>query len=205
MEYKQRKANLIADNRKKEYDYAPTPDTEIDNVGMNMNNTKEQIQVTMECPNKEEYQATMGSSPDTNNTEVEMIDPTENDLVTPRNADVRVLDTKDKLVAQHNNSEESTTLIYMQGNEDLRDKLNTLSFTNLAARSNEHVEPHTLETANKATQPGDTEWLHSEGFTPVVNKKLAASKKNKKIEKSRLQEAESRPSQYKKGKGGNPS
>ncbi|CAG8794990.1 15261_t:CDS:2 [Gigaspora margarita] len=97
----------------------------------------------------------MGSSPDTNDTEVEMIDPTENDLVTPEMQMSGVLDTKDKLVAQHDNSGESTTLIYMRGNEDLRDELNTLSFTNnLAAQSNERVEPHTLETANKATQPG---------------------------------------------------
>ncbi|CAG8577188.1 5286_t:CDS:2 [Gigaspora margarita] len=142
---------------------------------------EEQTQVTMECSNEEEYQMTMGSSPDTNDTEVKMINPTENDLVIPELQMSEILDTKDKLVAQHDNSGESTTPIYMQGNEDLRDELNTLSFTNnSAARSSEHVEPYTLETANKATQPGDTEWLHSEGFTPVVNKKLAASKKNKK-------------------------
>ncbi|CAG8734458.1 43260_t:CDS:2, partial [Gigaspora margarita] len=131
-EYKQRKANLIVDNGKEEYDYAPTPDTEIDNVRIIMNNMEEQIQVTIECPNEEEYQATM---------------------------DIRALNTKDKLVAQHDNSRESTTPIYMQGNEDLRDELNTLSFTNnSAAQNNEHVEHHTLETANKATQPGDAEW-----------------------------------------------
>ncbi|CAG8823193.1 6216_t:CDS:2, partial [Gigaspora margarita] len=143
MEYKQRKANLIADNGKEEYDYAPIPDTEINNVEMNTNNMEEQIQ------------ATMGSSPDTNDTEVEMIDPTENDLVTPEMQMLEVLDTKDKLVAQHDNSVD-----------------------------NKRVELHTLETANKATQSGDTKWLHSEGFIPVVNKKLAASKKNKKIKKS---------------------
>ncbi|CAG8698692.1 16260_t:CDS:2 [Gigaspora margarita] len=138
------------------------------------------------CPDKE--MATMDSSLDTNGTKVEMIDTTENDIVT-RNADVR---GSCKMVAQCN--------------EDLRDKLNTLSFTNnIAARSNEHIESHTLETAIKITQPGDTEWLHSEGFTPVINKKLAASKKNKKTEESRLQEAESRPSPYKKEKDGIPS
>ncbi|CAG8575076.1 5420_t:CDS:2 [Gigaspora margarita] len=95
----------------------------------------------MEYPNEEEYQATMGSSPDTNNTEEEMIDPTENNLVTPE----------------------------MQ-----------IFTNNLAAQSNERVDPYTLETANKTTQPGDTE--------SVVNKKFAASKKNKQIEKSRLRE-----------------
>ncbi|CAG8848764.1 40821_t:CDS:2, partial [Gigaspora margarita] len=110
----------------KEYDYAPTPDTEIDNVGTNMNNMEEQ---------------------------------TQNDLVTPEMQLLGVLDTEDKLVAQHDNSGESTTPIYIL---------------------------ITLKTANKATQPGDTEWLHSEEFTPVVNKKLAASKKNKKIEKSKV-------------------
>ncbi|CAG8845587.1 22053_t:CDS:2, partial [Gigaspora margarita] len=187
------------------YDYIPTPDTEIDNMGIIMNNTEEQTQVTMECSNEKEYQTTMGSSPDTNNTEVEIIDPTENILVTSELQISGVLDTKDKLVAQHSNSGESTILIYMRGNEDLKDEFNTLSFTNnLAAQSNKHVEPHTFETASKATQLGVTEWLYSEGFTPIVNKKSAASKKNKKIKKSRLQEAESRPSLYKKGKGGNP-
>ncbi|CAG8649071.1 18547_t:CDS:1 [Gigaspora margarita] len=130
MEYKQRKANLIADNGKEEYDYAPTPDTEIDNVETNLNNTEEQTQVTIECPNEKEHQATMSSSPDTNDTEVEMIDPTENDPVTPEMQMSGVFDTKDKLVAQHDSSEESTTLIYMRDNEDLRDELNTLSFTN---------------------------------------------------------------------------
>src|SRR5260364_69620 len=84
MEYKQRKANLIADNGKEEYNYAPSPDTEIDNVGMNLNNTEEQIQVTIECSNEEEHQATMSSSLNTNGTEVKMIDPTENDLVTQK-------------------------------------------------------------------------------------------------------------------------
>ncbi|CAG8818932.1 2102_t:CDS:1 [Gigaspora margarita] len=113
MEYKQRKANLIADNRKEEYDYAPTPNTEIDNVGTNLNNMEEQTQVTMECPNKEKHQVTMSSSPDTNDTEVEMIDPTANDLVTPEVQMSGVLNTKDKLVAQHDNSGESTTPIYM--------------------------------------------------------------------------------------------
>ncbi|CAG8801277.1 19737_t:CDS:1, partial [Gigaspora margarita] len=110
-EYKQRKANLIAGNGKNKYDYAPTLDTEIDNVGINMNNIEEQTQVTIECPNEEEYQATMGSSQDTNGTKVEMIDTTENDLVTQKH--VRVLDTKDKIVAQHDNSGESTTLTYI--------------------------------------------------------------------------------------------
>ncbi|CAG8844198.1 13822_t:CDS:2, partial [Gigaspora margarita] len=90
-EYKQRKANLIANSGKEECDYAPTLDTEIDNVGMNLNNTEEQTQVTME---------------------LEMIDPTENNLVTPEMQMSGVLDTKDKLVAQHDNSGESTTPIY---------------------------------------------------------------------------------------------
>ncbi|CAG8814141.1 34516_t:CDS:2, partial [Gigaspora margarita] len=103
-EYKQRKANLIADNRKEEYDYAPTLNTEIDNVGMNLNNIKEQTQVTIEYPNEKEHQATMSSSLDTNDTEVEMIDPTENDLVTLEVQMSGILNTKDKLVAQHDNS-----------------------------------------------------------------------------------------------------
>ncbi|CAG8818809.1 30445_t:CDS:2 [Gigaspora margarita] len=87
--YREKKANLIANNGKEKYDYAPTPDTEIDNVGIIMNNIEEQTQVTMEFPNEEDL--------DTNNTEVEMIDPTENDLVTPEMQISGVLDTKDKL------------------------------------------------------------------------------------------------------------
>ncbi|CAG8831585.1 5719_t:CDS:2, partial [Gigaspora margarita] len=74
MEYKQRKANLIADNGKEEYDYALIPDTEINNVGTNLNNM--------------------------------------NNLGTPEVQMSGVLDTKDKLVAQHDNSGKSTTLIY---------------------------------------------------------------------------------------------
>ncbi|CAG8641605.1 18494_t:CDS:2 [Gigaspora margarita] len=103
---------------------------EIDNIGINMNNMEEQIQVTIECPNKEEYQVTMDSSPDTNGTEVEMF--TQQKMTcNPRNADAR-------------------------GNEDLRNELNTLSFTNnIAAQSNEHVESHTLEIAIKTIQLED--------------------------------------------------
>ncbi|CAG8836808.1 29433_t:CDS:2, partial [Gigaspora margarita] len=71
------------ESKQKEYNYAPTPDTEIDNVGINMNNTKAQTHIIMECPNKEKYQATMGPSLNTNGTEVEMIDTTENGLMTP--------------------------------------------------------------------------------------------------------------------------
>ncbi|CAG8810500.1 4444_t:CDS:2, partial [Gigaspora margarita] len=41
-EYKQKKANLIANNGKEKYDYAPTPDTKIDNVETNLNNMEEQ-------------------------------------------------------------------------------------------------------------------------------------------------------------------
>ncbi|CAG8616715.1 27458_t:CDS:2 [Gigaspora margarita] len=95
----------------------------------------------------------MSSSSNTNNTEVEMINPTENDLVTPEVQISGVLDTK----------------------------TNWYFTNNLAAQSNEHAEPYILETANKATQPENTEWLHSEGFTSVVNKKSAVSKKNKKL------------------------
>ncbi|CAG8699209.1 32319_t:CDS:2 [Gigaspora margarita] len=74
--------------------------------------------ITIECPNEKEHQVTMDSSPDTNGTEVEIIDTTENDL---------------------------------GSNEDLRDKLNTFSFTN---DIKEHVESHILEIAIKSTQPG---------------------------------------------------
>ncbi|CAG8817353.1 44019_t:CDS:2, partial [Gigaspora margarita] len=118
-EYKQRKENLIANNRKEEYDYALISDTEIDNMRMNLNNTEKQIQATMECPNEKVHQATI---------KVQISE---------------VLNTKDKLVAQYDNSGESTTPIYMRGNKDLRDELNTLSFTNnLVAQSNEYAEPH---------------------------------------------------------------
>ncbi|CAG8642536.1 5149_t:CDS:2, partial [Gigaspora margarita] len=117
-----------------EYDYAPNPDTEIDNMGINMNNTEKQTQVTIKCPNEKEYQATMDSSSDTNGTEVEMIDTTENGLATPE----------------------------------------------MQITGNEHVESYTLEIAIKTTQPEDTEWLHSEEFILVINKKSVASKKNKK-------------------------
>ncbi|CAG8791535.1 28485_t:CDS:2, partial [Gigaspora margarita] len=148
--------------QKEEYDYAPTPDMEIDNVGININNTEEQIQVTMECPDEEEYQVTMGPSLDTNGTEVEMNDTIENDLVTPEMQMAGVFGTKDKMVAQHDNPGESTTPTYMRGNEDLKDELNILSFTNdTAAQSNDYAESHTLKTAIKATQLEDTEWLHS--------------------------------------------
>lgn len=56
------------------------------------------------------------------------------------------------------------------------------------------------------TKSDETKWLQTEGFTPVVNKKSAASRKSTLIDKSMSQELENRKSPYgKKRRGGNPS
>ncbi|CAG8624532.1 8610_t:CDS:2, partial [Gigaspora rosea] len=86
------------------------------------NNTEEQIQAIME-------QVIIGSSPDTNSTEVEIIDLTVNELVLSEIHIANVLDTKNNTLAQQAN------------------------------QSSKHSESHFMETTTKATQPEDTEWL----------------------------------------------
>ncbi|CAG8519780.1 20279_t:CDS:2, partial [Gigaspora rosea] len=143
-----------------------------DSVETNMNNTEEQIQTIMKLPDEERKQMTMGSSPDTNSTEVEMIDSTVNELIPSEIQMTDVLDTKDNTLAQQ------------------------------VDRSSAHSELHSMETATKATQPEDTDWLYSEGFKPVINKRSTTLKKNKQTDKSKIQDSEKRPFPYgKKGRG----
>ncbi|CAG8753308.1 11627_t:CDS:2, partial [Gigaspora rosea] len=98
-----------------------------------MNNTEEQIQTIRKLPDEERKQVTKGSSPDTNSTEVEMINSTRN-------------------------SGAPNTPTYTCGNEDLRNELDTLSSSSKTVdRSSAHSEFHSMETATKATQPEDTD------------------------------------------------
>ncbi|CAG8836738.1 10846_t:CDS:2, partial [Gigaspora margarita] len=146
--------------------HAPTLDTVIDNIEINMGNTEIVAQTPMECSVEEENQVTMGA-----------------------------LDIKNNTVIQQNSLGVSSIPDHMQGNENLQDELDTLSPTsNVIVRSNEYLEFHLSETATDATKPEDIEWLQLEGFTPVVNKNLAVSKKNKLIDKSMSQGLENRQS-----------
>ncbi|CAG8727698.1 23698_t:CDS:2, partial [Gigaspora rosea] len=146
-------------------------DIAADSVRTNMNNTEEQIQTIMELLDEERKQVIMGFSPDTNSTEVEMIDSTVNELIPSEIHMTDVLDTKDNTLVQQGNSEAPNTPTYTRGNENLRDELDTLSSSSKTAdRSSAHSESHSMETATKATQPEDTNWLYSEGFKPVINK-----------------------------------
>ncbi|CAG8654348.1 10658_t:CDS:2, partial [Gigaspora rosea] len=186
--------------------HATAPDIEADSVGTNMNNTEEQAQTTIEPPDEERKQVIMGFSTDTNSTEVEMIVSTVNKLIPSEMHMTDVLDTKDNMLAQQGNSGAPNTPTCTRRNEDLRDKLDTFSPSSKTAdRSSALSESPSMETATKAIQPEDVDWLYSEGFKPVINKRSTTLKKNKQTDKSKIQDSEKRPSPYgKKGRGGNP-
>ncbi|CAG8822400.1 46149_t:CDS:2, partial [Gigaspora margarita] len=91
---------------------------------------------------------------------------------------------------------------YMRGNKNLQDGLDTLSpMSDVTVQSNRHLDLHLSETVMEPTKSDETGWLQSEGFTPVVSKKLAVSRKSTLINKSMSQELENRKSPYgKKGR-----
>ncbi|CAG8834823.1 40479_t:CDS:2 [Gigaspora margarita] len=71
----------------------------------------------------------------------------------------------------------------------LRDELDTLSPTgNATVQSNGHSDPHLSEHIVEPTKADKTRRLQSEGFIPVVSKKLAASRKSILIDKSMSQD-----------------
>ncbi|CAG8807914.1 25138_t:CDS:2, partial [Gigaspora margarita] len=78
----------------------------------------------------------------------------------------------------------------IQNNENLRDDLDTLSPTgNATVQSIGHSNPYFSEHILEPTIAG---WLQLEGFTSVVSKKSAASRKSILIDKSISQELENR-------------
>ncbi|CAG8525559.1 25279_t:CDS:2 [Gigaspora rosea] len=142
-----------------------------DYVGTNMNNTEEQTQVTMELPDEERNQVTVGSSLDTNSNEEEMIDSTVNEVMPPKTHMTDVLNTKNNTLAQQGNTGAPNTPTFTRGNEDLRDELDTLSTpSKTAVRSSEHSESQSMETTTKAIQPGDTEWLNILKLNNTISK-----------------------------------
>ncbi|CAG8773406.1 7453_t:CDS:2 [Gigaspora margarita] len=116
--------------------YAPTPDTVIDNMEINMSNTEVLAQTPMECFVEEGNQMTMGPSLVMNDTEMEMIESTEKDSVILEVHMTGALDIKNNMVTQ-------------------QDSLGPTS--NVTVQSNEHLESHLSETAMDATKPGDIE------------------------------------------------
>ncbi|CAG8835944.1 27778_t:CDS:2, partial [Gigaspora margarita] len=155
--------------------YAPAPTPELANMGMNMSITETQTQATMELPDKEIGQVTMGLNPDTNSSKIEMIDPTENRLTSPQVTEAGALDPEVNTSVQQEAPEETLILVYM-------DEIDTLGSTSNTVT--QHQESYPPEMTTKDTLPGDAEWLSSEGFTPVVNKRSTGSKKNKLTDKS---------------------
>ncbi|CAG8835633.1 13086_t:CDS:2, partial [Gigaspora margarita] len=112
-------------------------------------------------PNKEIDQVTMGLNLDTNSSEMEMIDPIENRLTSLHITESGAPDPEEA-------PEETPIPVYMRGNENKKDEIDTLgSTTNTVTQYQESYLP---EMTTKDTLPGDAEWLSSEEFTPVVNK-----------------------------------
>ncbi|CAG8814017.1 9887_t:CDS:2, partial [Gigaspora margarita] len=159
--------------------YAPAPTPELANTGMNMSITETQTQATIEFPNKKINQVTMGLNLDTNSSKIEMIDPTENGLTSLQVTKAGAL-----------NPEVNTS----------RDEIDTLDSTSNTVT--QYQESYPPEMTTKDILPGNAKWLSSEGFTPVVNKRLTGSKKNKLTDKSRSHDVENRLFPYgKKGRG----
>ncbi|CAG8815515.1 41651_t:CDS:2, partial [Gigaspora margarita] len=151
------KTDLISTKGNKEQEtteqithYAPAPTPDLANMGMNMSITETQIQATMELPDKKIDQVTMGLNPDTNSSEMEMIDPTENRLTSPQVTKAEALDPEE--------APEGTSIpVYMQGNENKRDEIDTLGSTSNTVT--QHQESYSPEMTTKDTLPGDAEWL----------------------------------------------
>ncbi|CAG8819812.1 42441_t:CDS:2 [Gigaspora margarita] len=139
--------------------YAPAPTPELANMGINMSITEIQIQATMELPDKEINQVTMGLNLDTNSSEMEMIDSTENRPTFPQVTEAGALDPEE--------APEGTPIpVYMQGNENKRDEIDTLGSTSNTVT--QHQESYPLEMTTKDTLPGDAEWLSFEKFTQLL-------------------------------------
>ncbi|CAG8532215.1 40056_t:CDS:2 [Gigaspora margarita] len=163
--YKQQKADLISTKGNEEQEtteqmthYAPAPTPELANMGMNMSFTETQTQATMELPDKEINQVTMGLNLDTNSSEMEMIDPTENRSTFPQVTETGTLDPEVNTSVQQEAPEGTP----------IPDEIDTLGSTSNTVT--QHQESYLLEMTTKDTLPGEAEWLSSEGFTPVVNK-----------------------------------
>ncbi|CAG8762748.1 9584_t:CDS:2, partial [Gigaspora margarita] len=162
--------------------YAPAPTPELANMGMNMSITETQTQATMELPDKKINQVIMGLNPDTNSSKIEMIDPTENRLTFPQVTEARALDPEVNTFVRQEAPEGTPILVYMRGNENKKNEIDTLGSTsNIVTQYQESYPP---EMTTKDTLPGDAKWLSSEGFTLVVNKRSTGSKKNKLTDKS---------------------
>ncbi|CAG8748120.1 13165_t:CDS:2, partial [Gigaspora margarita] len=141
--------------------YAPTPTPELANMGMNMSITETQTQATIEPTDKEINQVIMGLNPNTNSSEIEMIDPTENRSIFSQVTKAGALDTEEVL-------EETPIPVYMRSNENKRDEINTLDSTSNTVT--QYQESYLPEMTTKNTLLEDAKWLSSEGFTPVINK-----------------------------------
>ncbi|CAG8744438.1 15907_t:CDS:2 [Gigaspora margarita] len=114
-----------------------------------MSITETQTQATMELPDKEIDQVT-------NSSEMEVINTTENRLTSPQVTEAGASDPEEA-------PEETPILVYMRGNKNKRDVIDTLGSTSNTVT--QHQESYLPEMTTKDTLLGDAEWLSSEGFT----------------------------------------
>ncbi|CAG8836245.1 41059_t:CDS:2, partial [Gigaspora margarita] len=123
--------------------HAPTPDTVMDDIEINMSNIDVLTQTSMECPMEEGSQANTGSSMVMNDTKMEKTELTEKDPI--------IQGGTCDMSSKHGNQ---------------RDTLSSTS--DVTVQSNRHLDLHLSETVMEPTKSDITEWLQSEGFTPVV-------------------------------------
>ncbi|CAG8797708.1 25224_t:CDS:1 [Gigaspora margarita] len=135
--------------------YAPAPTSGLTSMGMNISITETQTQTTIKFSDKKINQVTMGLNPNTNSSEIEIIDPTENRLLSPHVTESGAPDPEVNTSVRQEAPEETSIPVYMRGNENKSDEIDTLGSTSNTVT--QHHESYPLEMTTKNTLLEDAE------------------------------------------------
>ncbi|CAG8829342.1 7120_t:CDS:1, partial [Gigaspora rosea] len=148
--------------------HAPTPDTVMDNMEISTSIVDTQIHQSGEGPVEKENQTNTDSGLVTNDTGMEITEPTTRAPVTQKEHMAEAPDKGENVVTQQDSPETPSLPEYMRGNVNLRDELDTLPPTsNTNAHSKEWLDPKLSETTMESTNPNDPEQPLTDEFITV--------------------------------------